>query len=267
MKIFDIHIHIYPEKIALRASQSISDFYLGAPVRGNGTLENCMDMVNAAGITRFAAHSVAMTPHNVESINDYIMSAYHKYPDRIVPFAAMHPDMPDMDAAVDGIVRQGFKGFKIHPDMQRYAMDDPHVMPMMRAMARSGLPVLIHCGDTRYDFDGPRRILSLREKLPELKMICAHFGGWMEWESAAAQLPGHGLTVDVASSLFHWQPEQAAEIIRRYGTKNVLFGSDYPMWDPKEEVERFMNIPLTDEEREDILWNNAMRLLGLTDGE
>ena len=94
-------------------------------------------------------------------------------------------------------------------------------------------------------------------------MICAHFGGWMEWESAAAQLPGHGLTVDLSSSLFHWQPEQAAEVIHRFGAKNVLYGSDYPMWNPAEELARFMKLPLTDAEREDILWNNAARLLQL----
>ena len=51
--------------------------------------------------------------------------------------------------------------------------------------------------------------------------------------------------------------------MRTYGTKNVLFGSDYPMWSPDIEVERFMRIPLTDQERSDILWNNADRLLHL----
>lgn len=263
MKIFDIHIHIYPEKIAKRASESISNFYFGAPVRGDGTLEECLAKMDEAGIQRFAAHSVATTPHSVDSINEFILAAARKVPERIVPFAAIHPDMPDMDAAMDKIVHQGFRGLKIHPDMQQYTLDGERAMPMLRAIAESGLPLLIHCGDSRYDFDGPHRILSLHEKLPELNMICAHFGGWMEWESAAAQLPGHGLTVDLSSSLFHWQPEQAAEVIHRFGAKNVLYGSDYPMWNPAEELARFMKLPLTDAEREDILWNNAARLLQL----
>ena len=43
----------------------------------------------------------------------------------------------------------------------------------------------------------------------------------------------------------------------------MLFGTDYPMWNPKEELERFMQMQLTDAEREDILWNNAQRILQL----
>ena len=48
-----------------------------------------------------------------------------------------------------------------------------------------------------------------------------------------------------------------------YGTERVLFGTDYPMWDIDTEIERFMKIDLTQEQREDILYNNASRLFGI----
>jgi len=160
------------------------------------------------------------------------------------------------------MVQQGFRGIKIHPDMQKFAVDDPRVRPMMEAIAGK-LPLLIHCGDYRYDFDGPRRILSLYEQHPDLQMICAHFGGWMEWNSAVELLAGHKLVVDCSSSLYQWTPEQAADAIHAFGADHVLYGTDYPMWTPEEELERFMRIPLTQQEREDILWNNAARLLQL----
>lgn len=41
----------------------------------------------------------------------------------------------------------------------------------------------------------------------------------------------------------------------------VLFGSDYPMWTPNEEVQRFLALPLTDGEKEKILWTNHLNLL------
>ena len=34
------------------------------------------------------------------------------------------------------------------------------------------------------------------------------------------------------------------------------------MWSPAEELERFMALPLTDAEREKILWTNHIDLLG-----
>ena len=45
--------------------------------------------------------------------------------------------------------------------------------------------------------------------------------------------------------------------------ENMLYGTDYPMWEPTGELERFMRLGLTDREREDILWNNAARIFGL----
>lgn len=262
MKIFDIHVHIYPDKIADRAAGSISLFYDGMQMHGNGTLADCLRQMDEAGVERFAAHSVAMTPHNVESINRFILDASRQSAGRIVPFAAIHPDVEDMAGTVNGIVTRGFKGVKIHPDMQRFAVDDPKLDPMMEAI-EGRLPLLIHCGDARYDYDGPRRILHLRERHPKLQMICAHFGGWTQWESASALLPGHGLLVDTSSTLFRWPAERATEAVRRFGVENVLFGTDYPMWNPKEEIGRFMQMGLTDAEREDVLWNNAARLLQL----
>lgn len=263
MKVFDIHVHIYPDKIAEKASESIGVFYDGIRMHGDGSLHDCLRQMDEAGVERFAAHSVALTPHNVERINTFIMDAHRQHPDRIVPFAAIHPELPDLPGAVDEMMQQGFKGIKIHPDMQKFAVDDPCVRPMMEAIAGK-LPLLIHCGDYRYDYDGPQRILNLHEQVPDLQVICAHFGGWSEWDKAAKLLPGHeGLIVDTSSSLFRWSAEDATRMIHAIGAKNVLYGTDYPMWNPKEEIERFMQLGLTDEEREDILWNNAVRILKL----
>ena len=166
MKIFDIHVHIYPDKIAEKASDSIGVFYDGIRMHGNGTLRDCLRQMDEAGITCFAAHSVALTPHNVERINSFILDACAQAPGRIIPFAAIHPELEDLPGAVDRMVDQGFRGVKIHPDMQKFAVDDPSVRPMMEAIAGK-LPLLIHCGDYRYDYDGPQRVLNLHEQLPE----------------------------------------------------------------------------------------------------
>ena len=41
-----------------------------------------------------------------------------------------------------------------------------------------------------------------------------------------------------------------------------MFGTDYPMWNAKEELERIAAVPLTDRERELIMGKNALALLG-----
>ena len=61
-------------------------------------------------------------------------------------------------------------------------------------------------------------------------------------------------------------PEKARELIMAYGTDRVLFGTDYPMWEPAGEIARFMQIDLTERQREDILYHNAAKLFRIGEG-
>ena len=127
------------------------------------------------------------------------------------------------------------------------------------------LPMLIHTGDYRYDYSNPNRMLPILDKYPDLTVIGAHFGGWSIWEDATEKFAGYkNFLVDCSSSLYAMTSEKGVELIHAYGADRVLFGTDYPLWDPKTELERFMALDLTGEEREDILYNNAARLFGIS---
>ena len=67
--------------------------------------------------------------------------------------------------------------------------------------------------------------------------------------------------MDCSSSLYALPPEEAANVIRRYGADRVFFGTDYPMWTPKEEIARVMALPLTDEEKEMIFYRNFEKFI------
>lgn len=262
MNIIDFHVHIFPDKIAEKAARAVGKFY-DIPMALDGKLSTALSCMDRAGIQRFVAHSVATTPAQVDSINRFILASHAAYPQRILPFAALHPDLPDVEKTMDEIVSAGFLGVKIHPDIQGFRLDDPKVLKMIGAVA-GRLPLLIHTGDYRYDNSGPERMLHVLELFPDLVAICAHLGGYSEWERAAARLPGRrNLYVDTSSSLYALAPARAAEIIRSYGVEQVLFGTDYPMWDTAEELDRFFHLPLTEAEQELILHKNAERLLHL----
>ena len=82
-------------------------------------------------------------------------------------------------------------------------------------------------------------------------------------EAANRLLPTYIGLVFAPGSRRYVSPARAAEIIRSYGVEHVLFGTDYPMWEPSEELDRFFRLPLTEEEQELILHKNAERLLRL----
>lgn len=260
--IIDAHAHIFPNKIAAKAVAGIGQFYPDLKMHLDGTAETLINIGAEAGIDRFIVQSVATTPEQVESINNFIARSVQKYPDKFIGFAAMHPDYPDVEKEIDRAVSLGLKGVKIHPDFQKFCIDDPKAMKLYEVL-EGRLPILIHTGDSRYQWSKPSRLVSVLEAFPKLDVIAAHFGGWSEWDDAAAVLGGKRLWVDTSSSLYAVSPQRARELINIFGAENVLFGTDYPMWEPKPELEMIDKIDLTPREREMIFHENAERLLGL----
>lgn len=201
----------------------------------------------------------------MESINNFISRSVKKFPDNFIGFAAMHPDYPDIKKEIDRAVSFGLRGIKLHPDFQQFCIDDPKAMKIYEA-AEGRMPILIHTGDSRYQWSKPERLAKVLEAFPKLDVIAAHFGGWSEWDSAVSVLGGRkygNLWTDCSSSLYAISPEHAKLIIDSYGADRVLFGTDYPMWIAAEELKRFSEIPLTCREREMILHKNAENLLKL----
>ncbi len=256
MTVIDTHAHIYPDAIAQKAAAAIGEFY-EIPMSQDGTLDTLFSRGDAAGISRFLVHSVAVTWRRVQSVNDYLMRAVQQHPERLTGFGSLHPEHPDVRAELLRIRAGGLRGVKLHPDFQHFALDDPKAVALFQAMAELQMPLLTHTGDTRYPFSQPERMARAMDAVPNLHVICAHLGGWSVWEEGWKVLAGRPhLWVDCSSSLYALSPETAVEVIRRYGAHRVFFGSDYPMWDPARELDRFLALPLTAEEREMILHLN-----------
>ena len=262
MRIIDFHTHIYPDAIAPKAAANIGKFY-DLPMRFDGTLGALFNMGEAAGIDAYVVFSVATSEKQVPSINDYIASQVSAHPGKLYGLAAMHPDYVDFGAELDRIQALGLKGIKLHPDFQRFKIDDARMMPLYAQAERRRLPIVVHTGDSRFDFSGPQYVLNVMQRYPNLKMICAHFGGWSQWEQAVKLLAGSGVMVDTCSSLAFLSTAKAQELIAAYGEDNVLFGTDYPMWDAKDELAMLRALDLGDAVLEKILSLNAMRVLGI----
>jgi aminocarboxymuconate-semialdehyde decarboxylase len=53
--------------------------------------------------------------------------------------------------------------------------------------------------------------------------------------------------------------------IEYFGADHVMYGSDYPCWNPATALQLFEEIGLSAQDRDKILWGNARRVLGLED--
>ncbi|MBR2835392.1 MAG: amidohydrolase [Coriobacteriales bacterium] len=263
MPIVDIHVHVYPQKIALKAAQSVGAFY-GVDMPGDGSVDGYFAMTEGSPITHQVVHSVAVKPSNVESINNFIAGACEENPS-FIGFMTLHQDYEDPAKEIDRALAMGLKGIKIHPDMQGVAVDDPRFMKVFEIAEAKGVPMIVHCGDYREDLSHPRRIKHILQTFPKLMMDAAHFGGWSIPDLALEFLENENCFVDVSSALTYIGPRRTRELVRAYGCDRILFGSDYPMWNPVSELQIFLDSlaggDFTQAEVEQMTWHNAEKFL------
>ena len=157
-------------------------------------------------------------------------------------------------------------GIKFHPPFQKVHLEDPKYEEMWRKINELGFPVLIHMGTARivrpYDLypSGIRKILKFA---PDIPIIMAHMGSFCMMKNPNENLENlpENVFIDTAMSAELEEAGEFEEIIRRFGTNRVLYGSDFPYGTQKAAIARIRDSSFTDSEKEDMLWRNAAKIL------
>ena len=261
MPIVDVHVHIYPDKIAHKATESIGDFYRIEMDAHDGSVSQLHASLAQTPITHCLVYSVAVKPQTVESINNFIAREVDAH-ESFMGFMAMHQDYEDPAAEIERAMSMGLLGIKLHPDTQMVNMDDPRLMRVYEIAEARHLPMTIHCGDYRYDYSHPRRLKRILHEFPNLVINAAHFGGWSIQDLALEYLEDEHCFMDMSSSMHSLGLRRTRELVDIYGTDRILFGSDFPMWEPKEELRKFLSLGFSEAQYDEMCWHNAERFLG-----
>lgn len=277
-KVIDFHTHAFPEKIAGKTIELLSQ-KAGIPAHSDGTVEGLRQVLSEAGISLGVILPVVTKPEQFESITRFAAQineneAVARTADtkagsmaKFLSFGGIHPDTPDYKKELKTLAELGFLGIKLHPDYQGVFFDDIRYMRIIEYASELGMIVITHAG-IDLGFPGqvrctPERARNvLREVKPE-KLVLAHCGGWGLWEEVIENLAGERVYLDTAYSMGHISEELFVKLCRTHGVEKMLFATDCPWGNPKQDVETFLAMPLTVEEQELILHRNAERLLGL----
>lgn len=207
--------------------------------------------------------------------NEKIAELCAENDDILIPFASIDPHKGKMGAReARRLIRDfGIKGFKFHPTMQGFYPNDRMAYELYEAIAESGCIALFHTGQTgvgsgmpagngmRLKYSNPMHIDDVAVDFPDMKIILAHPS--FPWQEEALSVATHKPNVYI--DLSGWSPKYFPEILVRYCNtilkKKVLFGSDWPMISPERWLADFEKIAIKDHLREDIIKNNAIRLL------
>ncbi len=260
MKFIDMHTHVYPDVIAAKAAQSIRNYYhLGDDM--DGTVATLLERGTAAGVDHWLILPVAVKPEHVKTINNFTKQQVEGQ-SCFTGFGTVHAAMENMLEEVARIEAMGLKGIKIHPDCQRFDIDDSRLFPMYEQI-QGKLPMMMHLGDENFDYSHPARLRRVLDNFPKLEVCAAHFGGHTMYETAKEYLSDTNCILDISSTLMFLDRRTAEGYVNHYGAERLAFGTDYPVWDPVREMELFLALDLTDDQKEQIAWKTAQRFLKL----
>lgn len=194
--------------------------------------------------------------------NDRVAEAFHKYPDKIVPFVWMNPLLDNVEEKLKHyICDEGFMGIKMQPLFDSFVADDPVVYPVMEFAREHSVPVFIHCGHPPFSL--PWSIALLAEQYPDVPVTMIHMGH------------GHGVYIDASIKMAKRYPNlylemsgmpMGSKILEAYhsvGHDRIMFGIDSPFHHPTVEIQKVLTSGLTEKEQEDVFYNNAKKLLKL----
>jgi len=261
----DVHTHAFHPKIADKVLRQLEEHY-GIHGIGSGLIEDLLHRARKAGLERVVVHSAATAAAQVIPANNFALAMKEAHPS-VIPFGTIHPDFTEWEAQLERLYQRGIKGLKLHPEFQSFRLDDPRLYPIFEAAADRFL-FMIHVGDDLppdQNASCPYKIARLLDMFPKARIISAHMGGLKHWSHALESTIGRDMYIDTSSSLDFISDEELRAIWKKHPRDRILFGSDYPLYDPGAEMQKLQTrLLLTDSEMDDLL-GNAARALGMAD--
>ena len=261
----DIHTHAFHPKIAHKAVDHLNSFY-SITCSGDGTIANLLEREQQAGLEKCVVLCAATAPAQVIPANNYAISLQREHPEQVIAFGTVHPAYENWEKELARIKAAGIRGIKLHPDFQSFWLDDPRLLPIFEA-AQKDFVFEIHIGDKTTPDKNPScpyKLASIMRQFPDMRVIAAHFGGYRMWSHALEVFSGstfENLWFDTSSTTPFATPELAHKLLNTFPRERILFGTDWPLYDPVEELQRLQTLGgLSDSEME-VIMSNASALL------
>lgn len=272
--VVDVHCHDFARRIAARAMAGMCKMTEGRlwPA-GDGTLENHLDFLDLAGVDKAVMCPIATKPEHWEPILRRARAILDgacgpRAQAKIIPFASVHPDDPEIGRHLEQIAAAGLKGVKFHPYYQSFSLTEARAGRMFGIIAALGLVVQCHTGGDIgwteiHDSCGPRQIEILMKKCRGLKFIAAHLGGCYGYPPHETdRVLDCGVYIDTSVLHRRWHCDEEMRLLRSWPTERILFGTDFP-WVHYPEALAWVRSVRKPEDWAALFGGNACRLLSI----
>jgi len=281
VRVFDCHIHVQPWRQMHASARQLMTRGRSDVERVNRALddpEELLRILDEEGIERAALinYSAPEVMGFDASACEWVSQYVRGHEDRLLAVGSVNPrETPGAAARAAYLFEElGIRMLKIHPPHQLFAANgyrdgDEALRQVYATAERFGRPVMIHTGTSvfpgaRNRFADPMAADDVAIDFPRLSIILAHAGRPLYMPTALFLARRHE---NVHLDLSGIPPKKLLEYLPRLEeiADKCLWGTDWPspgVTSMRRNVEDFSALPLSDEAKRKILWDNAQRLLG-----
>lgn len=258
-----------PQRFGVAAIQTAQQYYQRSPVLLS--LPDFIAQLDEAKIDKVVLVNAAIKGVPVRPMNEGVAQLLEKYQERFIGFAGFDPNNGEQAVReIEYAVRElRFSGVKTVASMVELDINDKAFYPCYAKAEELGVPILIHTGSAiikgvKTKHVHPQMIDDIAFDFPDLKIICAHLGGWQYMDVVSALVHHNNVFADLSfwplnprfSGIVPWN------LLENVASDKILLGSDYPAGQtPKEAVEAVKGLPVSQSFKEKILGENASKIL------
>lgn len=253
------HAHVFPPEI-----------------NPDGTIERLLELLDACEIEQavcFAPFPARAQEFGIEP-NSWLADQIRGR-DRLAGFGTIDFRRSDVADQVQRAAELGFKGLKLHPNGQDFAITSPLAMETYAAAERLGMFITFHSGVHRSRLRDTRVLLfdEVAWNFPNLRFSMEHIGGPHFFFEALAVLFNHlptpwdarksnvfgglaSIFSQETNRFWYLGPERLAELIAQIPATQLIFGLDFPFNQEKETrlaIETINQLKLSEEDKARIL--------------
>lgn len=208
--------------------------------------------------------SIISAPHNALfdplARNNQIVEAMQLRPEKVFGYFTVNPNYIELyESDLDTFDRfPGYVGFKLLPDYHKYPLTGEKLASIYEFANERGLILLSHTwGHSLYN--APHHVEEVAKSYPNTQILMGHSAPG-ETDAAielASKYPNVYLELCDTGRL----SGMVHKMVQHVGSEKVVFGTDFPWYDPNYMLGSVLFSGIGDEDILNIIRNNALRLI------
>jgi len=278
--IIDFHTHIFAPDIIENREKYCQQDNCFANLYSSGkaklaTAEQLINIMDEYEIEKAVVLNLGWQSQNLcLKTNDYILESITRYPNRLIGFCMIQPSIGARAVKeLERCFKSGAKGIgEMRLDYSGLSLGDMDVLkPIVEIMINNNMILILHTSEpVGHDYPGKGKVTpdisySFLLKFPDLKIVCAHWGGGLPFYALMPEIDKaiNNAFFDTAATAYLYRPAIFRSVLDIIGSEKILFGSDYPLMSPGKILSQINSLDLSKNEQSKILGHNARQLLNI----